>query len=200
MASVSNYMFDGMTRGSNDNCAMSQQNVQDIKAADYMLTQFRPDCPMNNAMDLALNQPNVFVKGSHSVGINGCNVDDSSSLMFGDVKSFELHYYSSTIACGYLDLTNARVKWFLSIDQKFLPKQNNSSTKTFRLIKVDNEDINLDYDFNKLHTVSYSNILSGYGFGIEDSIKSLDLVNKLKEKKTSIKRDNFHPLMSKIEI
>ena len=87
MASVSNYMFDGMTRGSNDNCAMSQQNVQDIKAADYMLTQFRPDCPMNNAMDLALNQPNVFVKGSHSVGINGCNVDDSSSLLFGDVKS-----------------------------------------------------------------------------------------------------------------
>ena len=87
MASISNYMFDGMTRGSNDNCALSQQNVQDIKAADYMLTQYRPDCPMNNAMDLALNQPNVFVKGSHSVGINGCNVDDSSSLLFGDVKS-----------------------------------------------------------------------------------------------------------------
>ena len=92
------------------------------------------------------------------------------------------------------------MKWFLSIDQKFLPKQKNSSSKTFRSIKVNNEDINLDYDFNKLHTVSYLNILNGYGFGIEDSIKSLDLVNKLNKKKTSNKKDNFHPLMSKIEI
>lgn len=86
MSSVSNFMFDGMTRGGQDECAMSQQNVQNLKAGNYMLSQFRPDCPMGSAMELALNQPNVFYKGSQTIGINGCNVDDYSSLMFGDLK------------------------------------------------------------------------------------------------------------------
>ena len=87
MSSVSNFMFDGMTRGGQDECAMSQQNIQNLKAGNYMLDQFRPDCPMGSAMTLALNQPNGFLKGSQTVGINGCNVDDYSALISGDVKS-----------------------------------------------------------------------------------------------------------------
>ena len=87
MASVHNFVFDAMTRGGSDSCAMSQQNVQNLKAGNYMLTQFRPDCPMGSAMNVALNQPSVFYKGSNTVGIGGSNVDDYSALVFGDVKS-----------------------------------------------------------------------------------------------------------------
>ena len=87
MASITSQVFNGCASIGNDNCSMSQQNVQNLKAGNYLLTQYRPECPMASAMDFALNQPSIIPKGSHTVGINGCNVDEYSSLIFGDVKS-----------------------------------------------------------------------------------------------------------------
>ena len=87
MASISSYAFNGSGRIGSDSCTMSQQNVQNLKAGNYMLTQFRPDCPMGSAMNFALNQPSIIPKGSQTIGINGCNVDEYSTLISGDVKS-----------------------------------------------------------------------------------------------------------------
>ena len=49
----------------------------------------------------------------------GIHLFDLLIFLFGDVKSFELHYYSSTIACGYLDLTNAREMVFIDRSKIF---------------------------------------------------------------------------------
>ena len=41
---------------------------------------------MTKAKDFALNQPNVFYKGSNQVGISGCNVDDNSELLINPIS------------------------------------------------------------------------------------------------------------------
>lgn len=80
MASTFDYTFNRLTRVGNDNCGISQRNVQNSDAATYLLDNFRPACPMNSAIDFATSQPNVNFKGSHQVGINGCNIDNNSQL------------------------------------------------------------------------------------------------------------------------
>ena len=80
MASVYDYTFHQNTRIGDDSCDLSQENVQNAHAATYMLDNFRPACPMKNAIDFATSQPAINFKGSHQVGINGCNIDNNSKL------------------------------------------------------------------------------------------------------------------------
>ena len=80
MASVYDYTFYEQTRVGDDTCDISQRNVQNSEAATYMLDNYRPDCPMSNAIEFATSQPNVNFTGSHQVGINGCNIDNNSEL------------------------------------------------------------------------------------------------------------------------
>ena len=86
MASVYDYTFNQLTRIGDDSCDKSQRNVQNANASTYMLNQFRPDCPMSNAMDFALSQPNVNYTGSYQLGIGGCNVDESSDLIMSSLS------------------------------------------------------------------------------------------------------------------
>jgi hypothetical protein len=86
MAHISDYTFQNMTRIGNDSCDLSQRNIQDIKNANYMLTNFYPDCPMSKAIAFATSQPSVFYSGSQQVGVNGCNIDDNSSLLISDLS------------------------------------------------------------------------------------------------------------------
>ena len=85
MATVYDYKFYNTTRLGDDECDMSQRNVQNSSASTYMLDNFRPACPMNNAIDFATSQPNVNYTGSHQVGINGCNIDENSSLLMSEL-------------------------------------------------------------------------------------------------------------------
>jgi hypothetical protein len=80
MASVYDYTFNSTTRIGDDKCDLSQRNVQNAQAANYMLDQFRPACPMTKAVDFATSQLNVNFTGSHQVGIGGCNIDENSAL------------------------------------------------------------------------------------------------------------------------
>jgi hypothetical protein len=80
MASVYDYKFYEPTRVGDDTCDISQRNVQNSEAATYMLDNYRPACPMSNAIEFATSQPNVNFTGSHQVGINGCNIDSNSEL------------------------------------------------------------------------------------------------------------------------
>ena len=85
MATVYDYKFYNTTRLGDDDCDMSQRNVQNSSAATYMLDNFKPACPMTNAIDFATSQPNVNYTGSHQVGINGCNIDENSSLLMSEL-------------------------------------------------------------------------------------------------------------------
>ena len=85
MASVYDYTFNNTTRLGEDHCDISQRTVQNSHAANYMLNNFRTECPMNSAIDFATNQLSVNYTGSYQVGIGGCNIDDSTTLLKGNM-------------------------------------------------------------------------------------------------------------------
>lgn len=88
MANVSDYIFSNMSRIGNDNCDLSQRNLQSTKKADYLLKNYgTEDCLMKKPIDLALTQPSINYSGSKSMALEGCNVDTSSSLLIGTVQT-----------------------------------------------------------------------------------------------------------------
>lgn len=77
--------FDQVTRIGEDNCGLSQRNIQNVKAGNYMLSNFRADeCGLRKPIELATSQPNVFIGGGHHVGPGGCNIDANSQLLIGN--------------------------------------------------------------------------------------------------------------------
>ena len=78
-------------------------------------------------------------------------------------------------AAGYLELENARVRWFLSLDYNDIPaKLKNAGKRTFRSITVDNEEIEFSEGFTDLHTMTYKEILAGKGFGLNEARQSVE--------------------------
>ena len=85
MAFVSDYKFYNKTRIGDDGCDISQRNVQNVNFSNYMLSNYRPECPMNSAVEFATSQPMVNFSGSHQVGIGGCNITSNSELLITDI-------------------------------------------------------------------------------------------------------------------
>ena len=95
MAFVSDYKFHNKTRIGEDSCDISQRNVQNVNFSNYMLNNYRPDCPMSNAIEFATSQPMVNFRGSHQVGIGGCNINSNSELLITNILyRFNLHVYN----------------------------------------------------------------------------------------------------------
>jgi UDP-N-acetyl-2-amino-2-deoxyglucuronate dehydrogenase len=107
----------------------------------------------------------------------GIHFFDMLIWLFGDVLDFELKKRDSHTSVGVLHLNRADVTWNLSLDKTKLP---DPKQKFFRRMTVDGEDIRFDNVFSELHTESYTEILNGRGFGIEDSIKAIDLVERIR--------------------
>lgn len=85
MAFVSDYKFNNTTRIGDDVCDISQKNVQNVNWSNYTLANFRPECPMDSAVEFAISQPMVNFNGSHQVGIGGCNINSNSELLITDI-------------------------------------------------------------------------------------------------------------------
>lgn len=85
MYSLTGAPFDQTTRIGDDSCGLSQRNIQNVKAGNYMLSNFRGDeCGLKKPLELATSQPNIFIGGGFHVGPGGCNVDDNSNLLIGN--------------------------------------------------------------------------------------------------------------------
>ena len=80
------YNFNNFDRIGLDSCVEDQRSIQDKKASNYLLENYYPYCPMTNAINLATSQPNVFLNGSGPVGINGCNINESSDLIYNKLS------------------------------------------------------------------------------------------------------------------
>lgn len=139
---------------------------------------------------------NIEKSGGILVNI-GIHFFDMLLWIYGPVKHFEVYEYSDTKASGYLELANANVKWFLSIDKSDLPKnvieQNNS---TYRSITIDNKELEFSQGFKNLHTEVYREIFLNGGNRISESRPSIELVYKLKNEKISTSNDK-HPFSKK---
>ena len=82
-STVIDRLFDGTSRIGNDPCDLTNRNKQNIAASDYILENFSTMNPLNNALNLAFNQPNIILQGSPQGGFNSDYVDTNNILTFG---------------------------------------------------------------------------------------------------------------------
>nr|WP_299034726.1 Gfo/Idh/MocA family oxidoreductase [uncultured Tenacibaculum sp.] len=118
----------------------------------------------------------------------GIHFFDMLSWIFGNVQENIVHLREKDKSAGYLEFEKARVRWFLSIDEKTLPKNiQEIGQRTYRSITINNEEIEFSQGFMDLHTVSYQEILKGAGFGLSDARSSIEIVHKIRNKNLEIK-------------
>ena len=111
----------------------------------------------------------------------GVHFYDMLSWVFGEVQENKVHLREKNKAAGYLEFKNARVRWYLSIDEHDLPKQVHLDNKrTYRSITIDKQEIEFSGGFTELHTQSYQKILKGEGYGLLEARQSIDIVHDIR--------------------
>ncbi len=111
----------------------------------------------------------------------GVHFYDMLSWVFGEVQESIVHLREKNKASGYLEFENARVRWYLSIDENSLPKEiKEKNQRTYRSITVDGEEIEFSRGFTELHTESYKGILKGNGFGLLEAKPSIEIVHDIR--------------------
>jgi UDP-N-acetyl-2-amino-2-deoxyglucuronate dehydrogenase len=125
----------------------------------------------------------------------GVHFYDMLSWVFGEVQENTVHLLEKHKASGYLEFENARVRWFLSIDENDLPESvNEKGQRTFRSIAIDNKELEFSDGFTELHTKSYQEILKGNGFGLADVRKSIEIVHDIRNASIS-QNGEKHPFL-----
>tara|TARA_R110001599_G_C12273186_1_gene661700 strand:+ start:288 stop:1253 length:966 start_codon:yes stop_codon:yes gene_type:complete len=128
----------------------------------------------------------------------GVHFFDLLHWLFGRLQRNELHLYTPQKASGYLEYENARVRWFLSIDEKDLPENCISAKQsTFRSIAIDKAEIEFSSGFTDLHTQSYEKILMGSGFGSEETRTAIQTVHDIRNSKITVLPTAIHPFAEK---
>jgi len=126
----------------------------------------------------------------------GIHFFDMLSWIFGEVQDSKVHVYQEDKAAGFLQLKQARVRWFLSLDHNDLPRQAvEKGLPTYRSITVNKEEIEFSGGFTDLHTESYKHILSGKGFGIKEARNSIEIVHNIRTQKPLGLSGDYHPFL-----
>lgn len=126
----------------------------------------------------------------------GVHFFDMLTWIFGDVKSSVVHVSETEKAAGFLQLERARVRWVLSIDENMLPADIRAKgQRTYRSIKMENEEIEFSDGFTDLHTDSYKHILSGKGFGLNEARNSIQTVFNIRNAEVTGLVGDYHPLL-----
>jgi UDP-N-acetyl-2-amino-2-deoxyglucuronate dehydrogenase len=129
----------------------------------------------------------------------GIHFFDMLSWIFGDVKSNTIHVLNINKAAGFLELEKARVRWYLSLDYNDLPEHaRNSGKRTYRSIVMDKTEIEFSEGFTDLHTKSYQEILAGKGFGLKDTLPSVQIVYQIRNATPVGLKGDYHELCKKI--
>ena len=126
----------------------------------------------------------------------GIHFFDMLSWIFGKTVKNIVHVSEPAKAAGYLELENARVRWFLSVDFKDLPeKVKESGKRTYRSIVIDGKEIEFSEGFGELHTETYREILAGNGFGLNDARQSVITAFTIRNSKPVGLIGEYHPLL-----
>jgi UDP-N-acetyl-2-amino-2-deoxyglucuronate dehydrogenase len=129
----------------------------------------------------------------------GIHFFDLLMWLFGDVQKSEVYYSDQYKLGGFLELKDANVKWFLSLDRNDLSAQTVADKKsTFRSIIIDGEEIQFSEGFTDLHTKVYERTLCGNGFGIQEARPSIKLVHNIRTAKVIPNRENMHPNIKRV--
>jgi UDP-N-acetyl-2-amino-2-deoxyglucuronate dehydrogenase len=129
----------------------------------------------------------------------GIHLFDLLIWLFGDAQNSEVYYSDPYKIGGFLELKEANVRWFLSLDRNDLPQKVIEDKKqTFRSITVDGEEIQFNEGFTDLHTKVYEKTLAGNGFGIKDARPSINLVYNIRNAPVIPKQENMHANIKKV--
>jgi UDP-N-acetyl-2-amino-2-deoxyglucuronate dehydrogenase len=130
----------------------------------------------------------------------GVHFFDMFQWIFGKPQDVIVHLMEPTKAAGFLELENARVRWFLSLDSDDLPACSKDSGKTtYRSINISGEEFEFSEGFTDLHTTSYAEILKGNGFGLEDAKPSIEIVYKIRNATPVGLKGDYHPMLNSIK-
>lgn len=137
---------------------------------------------------------------SGGVGTNiGVHFFDMLMWIFGAVQHQEVHLSDGRRMAGFLELENARVRWFLSVDREDLPEQARLAGKTtHRSLTLNGEEFEFSEGFTDLHTEVYRDIVNGAGFGLDVVRPAVDLVYRLRTATAEKARGEYgHPFLAR---
>ena len=104
----------------------------------------------------------------------GIHFFDMLTWIFGNPRESTITHMGKKTISGELILDRAEVDWTLSTDERNLPPETVvANQRAYRSLVIDGQEIDFSTGFTDLHTVTYRNILSGNGFGLEDAMPSL---------------------------
>ena len=70
----------------------------------------------------------------------------------------------------------------MSVDYENIPKDvKDQGLRTYRSLKIGDDEIEFSTGFTDLHTQSYDRIINNQSFSLEDTYKAIELVTKLRE-------------------
>lgn len=128
----------------------------------------------------------------------GVHFFDLLLWLFGNVKKSEVHFNEPLRTAGFIELDNAEVKWFLSVDSKDVPADlEGTGQKTYRSVTIDGDEIEFSGGFTDLHTVVYKETLAGKGFGLEIARPSIELVHDIRVAAPTGVTADSHPRVKK---
>ena len=114
----------------------------------------------------------------------GVHFFDMLQWIFGPMQSFSVNEKTRDTNSGTLQLKQANVNWYLSINSNNLPDQaKKEKLTTFRTLSIEGDSIEFSKGFTDLHTVSYQKILQGIGYGLKDAKNSIEIVSQIRNKK-----------------
>lgn len=136
-------------------------------------------------------------KKSGGIATNiGVHFYDMLHFIFGDLQENVVHHSDATSAAGYLEYEKARVRWFLSVDFKYVPQSaKEQGQRTYRSITVDGDEIEFSGGFTDLHNLSYKEILSGRGFGLEENRVAIETVSHIRNATPLGAKGTYHPFL-----
>ncbi len=124
----------------------------------------------------------------------GVHFYDMLCWIFGPVQKNIVHVASHDRVAGYLELKQARVRYFLSINADHLPEEATSKgMRTYRTIMVDGDEFEFSAGFTELHTKSYEEILAGRGFGIAEARNCIQVVHDIRKATPVGLEGDYHP-------
>ncbi len=128
----------------------------------------------------------------------GIHFFDMVQWLFGPVQESKVHLNRPDKMAGCLELENARVRWYLSVDYEDLPQEvKKEGNHVYRSLKMDGRELEFSSGFTELHTEMYKEILAGRGFGIEEARTSIDTVYRIRQAELVAPGDNAHPMVKK---
>lgn len=137
-------------------------------------------------------------KKSGGIATNiGVHFFDMLHFIFGELQKNVLHHSTDTAASGFLEYEKARVRWFLSVDNNYVPEEAKAKgLRTFRSITVDGEEIEFSGGFADLHNLSYQRILAGEGFGLEENRVAIETVSAIRNASPIGLKGDYHPFLA----